>query len=226
MEWIEARALKPRVLSQMAAKTNAQVIYNDDLWCLTGINSVSCDDFPVEELLNLDFPVEEFQDDSFSEEYNEEKVALERNSNPSSSSIFSGADEIDSLSVGELAVPVDELENLEWLSQFVDDSTSELSLLYSAGSSIETVGSQSGNRVEALSSLVPKIPVSPFSFPVPRKARNKRPRADGRRWSLAASAESSSTSSSYGSSAFPSTLFTNPVLETDWFYSLEQPPAQ
>ncbi|KAK4405301.1 hypothetical protein Sango_0536600 [Sesamum angolense] len=205
MEWIEARALKSSVLSQMAAKTNAPVIYNDDLWCLTGTKSVSCDDFAVEELLNLDFPGTEFQEDSFSDEYNEEKVAQGRNSNPSSST-FSGADEIDSLSIGELAVPVDELENLEWLSQFVDDSTSELSFLYSAesaGSFIETVGSKSGNRVEALSSPVQNIPVSPFPFPVPRKARSNRPREEERHWYLASSAESSSTSSSYASLLLP-----------------------
>ncbi|KAL0454133.1 UNVERIFIED_CONTAM: GATA transcription factor 9 [Sesamum latifolium] len=193
MEWIEARALKSSVLSQMAGKTNAPVIYNDELWRAAFLRNTM-----------------------------KKKVAQGRNSNPSSSTL-SGADEIDSLSVVELAVPVDELENLEWLSQFVDDSTSELSFLYSAGSFIETVGFNSGNRVEALSSPVQNIPVSPFPFPVPRKARSKRPRADERRWS---SADSYSTSSSYASSAFPSTLFTNPVLETDWFYSMEQPPAK
>ncbi|KAI3447997.1 hypothetical protein Pfo_004662 [Paulownia fortunei] len=259
MECIEARALKSSFLSQMTVKTNSQVFYNDDVWCLTGINSVSSDDFPVEDLLNLDFPEKELQEGCFSQVDGEEKVAHERNSNHSSST-FSGADEFDSLSAGELAVPVvifnfqfyvlflwenkkkitlflfkfllqaDDLENLEWLSQFVDDSTAGLSLLCPAGSFMENSGVHSGNSVEAVSGPVQKNRLPCFPLPVPRKARSKRSRANGRPWYLASpplsTAEPSSVSSSYGSSALPTLLFMKPVLETDWFYSVEKPPAK
>lgn len=106
MECIEARALKPSFLSQMAMKTNSQVYYNDDVWCLTGVNNVVPDDFPVEDLLNLDLPEKDFQELCFSQE-DEELISHKGNSlySSSSSSTFSGADDFDSLSA-ELAVPV------------------------------------------------------------------------------------------------------------------------
>lgn len=106
MECIEARALKPSFLSQMAMKTNSQVYYNDDVWCLTGVNNVVSDDFPVEDLLNLDFPEKDFQGLCFSQE--DEDVSQKGNSihSSSSSSTFSGADDFDTLSAAELALPV------------------------------------------------------------------------------------------------------------------------
>lgn len=104
MECIEARALKSSFLSQMAMKASSQVFYNDDVWCLTGINSAPADDFPdVDELLNLDFPEKEFQEVCFSQE--EDEVS-EKGGSINSSSAFSGADDFDSLCAGELSVPV------------------------------------------------------------------------------------------------------------------------
>lgn len=98
---IEARALKSSFLSQMAMKTNS---HNDDVWCFTGVSSVPSDDFPVEDLLNLDFPDKEYEE-CLSQEDEEEKVAHEKNLSLSSSN-FSCADELDDLSAGELVVPV------------------------------------------------------------------------------------------------------------------------
>ncbi|PIN07650.1 GATA-4/5/6 transcription factor [Handroanthus impetiginosus] len=231
MECIEARALKSSFLSQMAMKTNSQVFYNDDGWCLTGINTVGCDDFPVEDLLNLDFPEKEFQDGCFLQE---DEGSLKGSSiNSSSSSIFSGADDFDSLSAGELGVPVDDLENLEWLSQFVDDSTTTgLSLLCPAGSVPAKFGGNSGNRVEPVKRPPQKIRASSFPVPVTRKPRSKSLRSKGRPWSLAspplsAVMDSSSTpSSSYGSSPLSPLVFLNPVHDTEWFSSVEKPPAK
>lgn len=102
MECIEARALKSSFLSQMAMKTSPQVFYND---CLPGINSVASDDFPVEDLLNLDFSeIGQFEEGCFSQE---DDVSLKGSSiYSSSSSTFSGADDFDCPSAGELAVPV------------------------------------------------------------------------------------------------------------------------
>ncbi|KAH6780103.1 hypothetical protein C2S52_011340 [Perilla frutescens var. hirtella] len=232
MECIEARALKPSFLSQMAMKTNSQVYYNDDVWCLTGINNVVSDDFPVEDLLNLDFPEKDFQDLCFSQEG--EDASQKGNSiySSSSSSTFSGADDLESLSAAELAVPVDDLENLEWLSQFVDDSTSEVSLLCPTGSFVAQTGAVLVNRSDPVNRPPQRILARCFSFPVsvPVKRRSKRSRSSGMPWYLSSpplsSADSSSTSSSYGSSTLPPFMFANPVLDTELFSSVEKPPAK
>lgn len=102
MECIEARALKSSFLSQMAMKASPQVFYNE---CFTAINNAASDDFPVEDLLNLDFTeIEQFQEGCFSQE---DDVSLKGSSiYSSSSSTFSGADDFDSLSAGDLPVPV------------------------------------------------------------------------------------------------------------------------
>ncbi|KAG8368182.1 hypothetical protein BUALT_Bualt15G0018500 [Buddleja alternifolia] len=229
MECIEARALKSSFLSQMAMKTSSQVFYNDDVWCLTGINSVASDDFPVEDLLNLDFPEKEFQEGCFVPEEDEDEESPKRDSNNNSSSeTLSGPDEFDSLSAGELAVPVDDLENLEWLSQFVDDSTPGLSLLCPTGS---FTGSNSGKRVEPVSRPVQKVRAPCFSLPVPGKARSKRSTLNKRPWSLTspplnAADSSSTTSSSHGSSTLPPFVFMNPVYDADLFSSVEKPAVK
>ncbi|EYU37853.1 hypothetical protein ABFS82_02G018200 [Erythranthe guttata] len=231
MECIEARALKSSFLSQMAMKANSQVFYNDDVWCLTGINSGggAADDFPdVDELLNLDFPEKEFQEVlCFSQE--DDDVTHKEGSHHSSTSTFSGADDFDSLSAGELPVPSDDLENLEWLSQFVDDTTSSgLSLLCPAGSFTERAEPNFANRVVTVNRPLRKIQAPFLLTPIPVKARSKRSRSNGRPWSLSSpplsSGDSSSTtSSSYGSSILSPFLFTTPVRETEWFSTGEKP---
>lgn len=230
MECIEARALKPSFLSQMAMKTNSQVYYNDDVWCLTGVNNVVSDDFPVEDLLNLDFPEKDFQGLCFSQE--DEDVSQKGNSihSSSSSSTFSGADDFDTLSAAELALPVEDLENLEWLSQFVDDSTSEVSLLCPAGSFMGQNGAVLKNRGEPVHRPPHRI-LAPFvPSPVPVKARSKRSRSSGRPWYLTSpslsSADSSSTTSSNSSTTLPPFVFANSVHDTEWFSSAEKPPAK
>ncbi|KAL2460079.1 GATA transcription factor 5 [Abeliophyllum distichum] len=211
-------------------KTNSQVLFNDDGWCLTGINSVACDDFPVEDLLNLDFPDKDFQDGFFIHEDGQEKGSQNRNSN--SSSTISGADEFDNVPSGELSVPVDDLENLEWLSQFVDDSTSGLSLSYPAGSFMEKAEEFSENQIVPVSKpAVQKIREPRFPLPVPGKARSKRPRPNGKTWSLSspslsAAESSSTTSSSIGSSTLSPFVLKNPVHDMDWFSFVEKPPAK
>ncbi|KAL6545986.1 hypothetical protein OROGR_009860 [Orobanche gracilis] len=231
MECIEARALKSSFLSQMAMRTNSQMIYNDDVWCLTGINNAASDDFPVEELLNLDFPDKEFQEEEFVfSQQQEDEIPQKENSNHSYST-FSGADEeIDGLTT-ELAVPVDDLENLEWLSQFVDDTTSGLSLLCPAGS-LKAGGVNSSNRVEPINRPPHKTRGPYFPVPVPGKPRSKRSRkSSGRSWSLASSPltssdPSSTPSSSYGSSTLAPSAFMNPVLDAELFSGVEKPAAK
>ncbi|KAL1554338.1 GATA transcription factor 5-like [Salvia divinorum] len=227
MECIEARALKPSFLSQMALKTNSQVYYNDDVWCLTGVNNVVSEDFPVEDLLNLDLPEKELQELCFSQE--DEQISKKGNSiySSSSSSNFSG--DFDTLSA-ELTAPVEDFENLEWLSQFVDDSTSEVSLLCPTGSLMAQTGVLSVNRSHPVHRLpqVQRITPPYFPVPIPVKARSKRPRFTGRPWYLASpplsSVDSSSTtSSSHGSSTLPSFVWSDPVHDIEWFSSAEKP---
>lgn len=124
----------------------------------------------------------------------------------------------------------DDLENLEWLSQFVDDSTSEVSLLCPAGSFAGDGGVRRGNRVEGASKPLQKsTPFPCLPVPVQRKARSKRPRPHGRPWYVASpplstTAESSSTSSSHCSSDVPHPfIFTKPVLGSE---GSEKPAAK
>lgn len=197
MECIEAKALKPSFL----VKTNSQPFHNDDVWCFAGINNVASDDFPVEDLLNLDFSEKDLcfshQDDD------EEKVAFQTDFNHSSSAV-SGADEFHSSSASELAVPIDEVENLEWLSQFVDDSASEHSFsLLCPTTSLKDGGG---------------LLVEPMSIPSHRKPRSKRSRPHGRPWSVPMassrpSAAESTLVSSCSSSALPLLLFTKLAAE-------------
>ncbi|XP_022853452.1 GATA transcription factor 5-like [Olea europaea var. sylvestris] len=230
MECIEARALKSSFLSQTSMKANSQVLFNDDGWCWSGINSGPCDDFPVEDLLNLDFSDKDFQEGLFLNEDGQEKGVQHRNSN--SSSTFSGVDDFDNVPSGELSVPIDDLENLEWLSQFVDDSTSGVSLLCPDGSFMEKAGEFSENQIVPVSRpVVQKIRVPCFPLPVPGKARSKRQRPNGKTWSLSSPAlsaaeSSSTTSSSIGSSTLSPFVLKTPVHDMDWFSYVEKPPAK
>lgn len=185
---MEARALKSSFLSETAMKSTQQVFF-DDWWCVSGINNVNCDDFSVDDL--LDFSDKDFKESFLEEsEEDEEKDSLSVSSqdrgvdddNNSSNSITSqGSGVFGSLPAGELAVPIDEMENLEWLSQFVDDSVSGVSLLCPAGNSKEKTGKCAGDVVEPESK---KFTVLGLQYPVRTKARTKRSRPSGRVWSI------------------------------------------
>ncbi|XP_073309191.1 GATA transcription factor 7-like [Primulina huaijiensis] len=229
MECIEARALKSSFFSQMGVKTSSLQV--DDVWGLAAISSVASDDFPVEDLLNLDFSEKELQEGCFFMGDDEEKASQETNSNDFST-IFSGADEFDSFSAGEISVPVEDLENLEWLSQFVDDSATGLSLICPDESFMAKTGAaRAANGVEKLSKAVQKTRNTCFPTKVSRKPRSKRSKENGRPWSLASQAlssdESSSVSScSSGSTTMPPFVFTNPVQDMELLSSVEKPPVK
>lgn len=195
------------------------------------MNSVNSDDFPVEDLLNLDSPEKEFEEGCVFQrpEQDDDEKNLPQERNLENSDVVSG--EFQNLSAGELVVPVDELENLEWLSQFVEDSTSEFSLLCPAGKSSGRNERFSGNLPPFNISAVQK-PRSPcFPLPLPTKPRSNWSRSNGRSWSLPclllSAAESSSTSlSSHGSSTLTPLFYENPVQKTLWFSPLKKPPAK
>ncbi|KAL2555902.1 putative GATA transcription factor 5-like [Forsythia ovata] len=99
---------------------------------------------------------------------------------------------------------------LEWLSQFVDDSTSGLSLVCPTGSLAEKTRELDGSIP-----IVQKTWVPCFPAPVPGKTRSKQSKQNRRNWSLTSSSVSTtSSSSSYGSS-------TDPVQDTYCFSSVE-----
>lgn len=109
------------------------------------------------------------------------------------------------------------------MSHFVDDSLSDLSLLYPVGKQRTEIRTED-RSVQKPRPTEAKTPPFP-SFPV--KARTKRPRPSARVWSLGSSlTESSSSSSSSFSSVFSSTpnlIFANALQNMDLFPSLEKP---
>ncbi|KAK2978281.1 hypothetical protein RJ640_017132 [Escallonia rubra] len=226
MECIEARALKSSFYSETAMMKPTQQVFLDDLWCVTGINSVTCDDFSVDDLLDL--PDNDFKTGSFEEEYSqdeeEEKDRTDDVNSNSSASLSTG--DLGSVPAGELSVPVDDLENLEWLSQFVDDSVSELSLLCPAGN----FKGKTWNRSEPVTRPAAReYTVLRLSSPVPTKARTKRSRASSGVWSigsLSLTESSSTSSSSFESSLTSPFVFTNPVQVFDSFFAFKKPPVK
>ncbi|XP_020218869.1 GATA transcription factor 7 [Cajanus cajan] len=121
-----------------------------------------------------DFSVDDLLDFSNGEEYNEETESV----SVSSQSQDRGEDDSNSNSTGvscdsffstELAVPAGDLEDLEWVSHFVDDSLPELSLLY-------PVRSEEANRWVEPEASAKKTPRFPWEMKVRTKARTVRSR--------------------------------------------------
>lgn len=96
---MEARALKSSLLSQVAMKSSTQQVFiaDDDVWCVTGLNNVTCDDFSVDDL--LDFSDKDFKE-TFEEKHSSVSVDDDNNSSNSANSPTS-AD-----FAGQLTVPV------------------------------------------------------------------------------------------------------------------------
>ncbi|KAE8672646.1 GATA transcription factor 5 [Hibiscus syriacus] len=217
------------------AMTSSPQAFLEDIWVVNGQNGVSSDDFSVDDL--FDFSNEEGflqqQREHEEEEEEEEEVPASSSSSPkrqklSQDIIFSNDSSTNfdytSLSTNELAVPADDVENLEWLSHFVEDSFSEHSMAYPSGTLLV-------NKVPEQ-----EIPITTcFETPVPAKARSKRARTGGRVWSLVASpslTESSSNSTSSSSSSSPSPWLLCPnscsgsTFELSELVSVEKPPVQ
>lgn len=105
MDCMAAKALKSSFLSDIGVKSTQQG-YVDDVWCVTGLNNVPCDDFSVDDL--LDFSDKDFKDSPFNEDEEKDSLSISsslhhRNSNSSS---FSETDDFGLLLAGELTVPV------------------------------------------------------------------------------------------------------------------------
>ncbi|KAF5727187.1 GATA transcription factor 5-like [Tripterygium wilfordii] len=187
---VESRALKSslqREISAMKSTTTTQQAFFEDFVYL---NPNIGDDFSVD--CFLDFSNGELKDNSFDEEEDEEEKErlsvssqeLVDDDNNSNSSTLSGTPEnSDSLVAGELSVPTDDVADLEWVSQFVEDSVPEFPLFYPVCCR-EKTESYAKNQFEP--EPEPKRSVcNSLRFPIhiPSKTRTKRARTTGRVWS-------------------------------------------
>ncbi|KAF7841036.1 GATA transcription factor 7-like [Senna tora] len=233
MEVVVAKALKSSLHRELAfLKSSSPQAFGEEIWCLNSNNGVGGgEDFSVDDL--FDFSQDEFQHEygvvQEEEEEDEEKDALsdsssqdrsEEDSNSSNSS--SGAADSDFIFSGELAVPNDDIADLEWVSHFVDDSLPELSLLYPVRSEQTKTRSEPEPRPGFA-----RTPCFPFEYPV--KARTaKRRRANGLAWSFSPLLSRPSSPPSSCSSAFSSTptLISSAVVAASFFLDVSQPPAK
>lgn len=205
---MEARALKSSLLSEVAMKsTTAQQVFIDDVWCVT---NVGCDDFSVDDL--LDFSDKDFKDTFLKENEEKDSVSVDDDNNSENSRY---SENFASLTAAELTVPVDEMENLEWLSQFVDDSVSGMSSL------LCSAGKFSGNRSEPDRKT---FTVLDLPNPVHKKPRSKRFRTSGKVWSHGLLLLTESFSTSLGS--YQDSTGSFPVHAMDSFGSVHKPAAK
>ncbi|GAY52869.1 hypothetical protein CUMW_145300 [Citrus unshiu] len=209
---MEARAFKPSLRRELSCclKSTQQVFF-DDIPC------VSNEDFSVDDL--LDFSNGDFEDGSVDDkDYFSSPDPVDDDNNSNSGSFSSEQ----SLLTNEFVEPVDDFAELEWVSQFVDDSScSELSLLYP--NYVERTRSEpNGKPVSNKTSTNPTTTTSPcFPLRVPSKARTKRTRRSGRAWSSGSPLSTESTISS--SSSTSCLIFTDSVQNIEWFSGFDEP---
>lgn len=232
MECIEARALKSSFLSEIIRMKSTQQSF-EDLWCVAGINNVvnvTTDEFSVDDLLDLsDKDFSNSGGTSFEESSEEDFASVSSQDNDGNStnfSICSSAGDLAPLTAHQLPVPIDDMESLEWLSQIVDDSVSELPILCPEANLKKGAGELVENRYEpAIQVAARSFTVLGLPYPVPRKCRTEQSRKPGRVWSSAScslSESSSSSSSSHDSSVTSPMLLTNPFPFIELF---EKPPS-
>ncbi|RDY14734.1 GATA transcription factor 7 [Mucuna pruriens] len=187
MEVAVAKALKTSLRREFIVQ---QTSWEENL-CLNPNTVAGGEDFSVDDLFD-------FSDGSLhyeQQEYDEEKETLsvssqsqDRGGEDDSNSNSTGGS-YDSLFTAELAVPAGDLEDLEWVSHFVDDSLPELSLLY-------PVRSEEANRWVEPEPSAKKTPRFPCKA---RSVRSRKPNA--RVWSLGPLLSLPSSPSSCSSSA-------------------------
>ncbi|PON47982.1 GATA transcription factor [Parasponia andersonii] len=219
MECMEAKALRPSLRTELTQQEFLEEFYTAG----AGVSCVPGDDFSVDELLNLQNG--EFEDGSLLEEGEKDSLFVEDESFNVSGGYF-GAGDSESVLTSELAVPDDDLAELEWVSHFVDDSLSEISLSHVPIGKQRT-GVCTQNRCEPEAR---RTGTGPTCFPsVPVRTRTKRARPTTRTWprsnSLSPRTESESSSSSSFSSS-PSLTFTNTAQTVEFLQNLGEPASK
>ncbi|KAL6224532.1 hypothetical protein ACLB2K_003387 [Fragaria x ananassa] len=224
---MECVALKTSIRTEMAVK---EAVF-DDLWGLNSQNGgvQNCEDFSVDDLLDFSnddgfVEQEEQEDDKIDSVLPKKESTVEEKENSTPSSCVSEKNELGpepAEPTSELTVPADDLENLEWLSHFVEDSFSGFNASLPAG--FMAVKPEKRPEPEALKPC--------FKTPVPAKARSKRTRTGCRVWSLGSPSfteTSSSSSSSSSTSSCPSSpwLIYNPTQGPGGFGSSVEKPQK
>lgn len=209
MECMEARALKSSFFSELAMKSTNPQAFSDDFWCVTGLPG---EDFSIDEFFDL--PNEENKDGSFNLEEEEEEEEEKDSSSPdpiddnhSNSPNFSP----------DLAIPVDDLQELELWSHLMDDSVPEAAIACPKpiidAQNKRKPGFCPQSRVEPgrkrVHGGVPFIPTA-----VPVRPRSKRPRTA---W------KTDSSSSSSSSSTVSTPFFTNPIHNMRVVFAFGEP---
>ncbi|KAI9127547.1 hypothetical protein K1719_000540 [Acacia pycnantha] len=173
MEFAVAEALKPSLRTELSFQ---QKTFCEEILYLNGNNGVAGEDFSVDDLLDLSH--DEFQhvlvDDD--EKKDGSFVSDDVNSNSGSDS---GTGDSESAFASELAVPADDLADLEWVSHFVDDSLLEFS--YPAYSEQSKSEKHSATDLRPVSTTA-KTPRFPSKIPVKTRSAKYR-KANARVWS-------------------------------------------
>ncbi|KMT00345.1 hypothetical protein BVRB_9g216560 [Beta vulgaris subsp. vulgaris] len=203
---MEARALKSSYSSELAMKSVNPQNQVESFWCVTGLPT---DDFSIDDFFNL--PNEEQNVDgssSFFEEEEKDSFSLSSqdpidDSNSNSTNFSPG-----------LAIPVDDVQELELWSHLMDDSIPDPTLACPCPNLIlDTTRSKPGfynsfmNRVEPVSK--PGLAFIPSAVPV--KPRSKRSRTTTGSWVFGSSYSYHKSESS--SSPVSTLLFPPPVMQ-------------
>ncbi|KAL6209539.1 hypothetical protein ACLB2K_020479 [Fragaria x ananassa] len=233
---MEARALKSSLRRELAMKSTQHGLM-EELWCATAISGVPSEDFSVDDL--LDFSNGQFEDgfveeEQELEEHEEEEEDKDSVSVDSVDNSNSGYFTTESTLASQLAVPDDDIAELEWVSHFVNDSASELSLLHPVIKLKPEALTLNRSEPEArrLALAHDQSTLSWLPSQVPVKARSKRFRPASRLrssvWnplgdspSLTSSLPSPSSTSSCSSGmslSTPSLVLTNPVHKVGVFW--------
>ncbi|KAB1207416.1 GATA transcription factor 5 [Morella rubra] len=232
---VEAIALKSSLRGELDMKSTQQVLL-EDYWCVGGATS---EDFSVEDLLDLSNA--KFEDGYVVEQEVEEEDEAEKDylsgsscqdqadDDSSNSTNFSGTAESQSHLSSELAVPDDDVAELEWVSHFVDDSPLEFPLIHPAEKQKSETGNMNRSEPDSRRPTATRVTRHPcFSSVVPSKARTKRTWISNRVWTLGSRRSASPPSSSASSPGFSSTpclIFTNPVPAMEIF-TFSEPPTK
>ncbi|KAF2322827.1 hypothetical protein GH714_031148 [Hevea brasiliensis] len=214
-----ARALKSSLRRELASKSTQQAFFEDFLCSNANNGVVSCEDFSVDCFFDFSNGECYIQEQNMLEVVEEEEVEKDSLSvssqhrvdddNNSNSSTVS-----DSLLTSELYEPVDDLAELEWVSQIVNDYSSEFFLSYP----LKPESHATDNRFQLQPQQANLTKTSClFPAPIPAKPRSKRLRPTTMAWSIGFPITdlSSSPSSSSSSPASSSSVLTNTVQTVD-----------
>lgn len=183
--------------------------FSDDFWA---VNGVSVDDFLVDELLDFSTEANFVEKDDNSQVV--KHVDDTNNDKPSSVTPVKTNEHEAIKPETELCLPANDVTELEWVSQFADDSFSgEYSLKYPPRKFSET---EIGTETVTLVAVNPS-----FKNLVHKRARSKRSRTGGKVWSLRSTSTLPDSSTSCSSS---SSYTSNPVLTAEEI--LRKPPVQ